>query len=65
MTFESGIVPEDWRSDVIVIMYKGKRERTEFSNYRDNSLLSMVGKIYAGILVNRVHKVTAGLIDDE
>ena len=25
----------------------------------------MVGKIYEGILVNRVHKVTEGLIDDE
>ena len=25
----------------------------------------MVGKIYTGILVDRVHKVTEGLIDDE
>ena len=25
----------------------------------------MVGKIYAGILVDRVHKVTEALIDDE
>ena len=25
----------------------------------------MVGKIYAGILVDRVHRVTGGLIDDE
>ena len=25
----------------------------------------MVGKIYAKILVDRVHKVTEGLIDDE
>ena len=27
-------------------------------------MLSVVGKIYAGILVNRVHKGTRGLIDD-
>ena len=32
MTFESGVVPEDWRSAVIVPMYKGKGERTESKN---------------------------------
>ena len=37
---------------------------TECRNYRDISLLSVVGKIYAEILVDRVHKVTEGLIDD-
>ena len=26
MAFESGIVPEDWSSDVIVPLYKGKGE---------------------------------------
>ena len=29
MTFESGVVPEIWRSTVIVPLYKGKGERTE------------------------------------
>ena len=29
------------------------------------SLLGVVGKIYGGILVGRVRKVTEGLIDDE
>ena len=52
MAFESGVVPEGWRSVVIVLLYKGKGERTECSNYRSISLLSMVGKIYAGILVD-------------
>ena len=27
MGFESGVVPEDWRSAVIVPLYKGKGER--------------------------------------
>ena len=58
MTSESGVVPEDWRSTVIIPLYKGKGERTECINYRSISLLSMVGKIYAGILVDRDHKVT-------
>ena len=51
-------------SAVTVPLYKGKGERTECSNYRGISLLSVVGKIYAGILVDRVHK-TEGLINDE
>ena len=53
------------RSAVIVPLYKGKGERTECSNYRGISLLSVVRKIYAGILVDRVCKVTEGLLDDE
>ena len=65
MAFESGGVQEDWKSVVIVPLYKGEEERTECSNYRGISLQNVVGKIYSGILVDRVHKVTEGLIDDE
>ena len=65
MVFESGVVSEGWRSDVIVSMYKGKGERRECSNYRDISMLSMVVKNTCRILVDRVHKVTEDLIDDE
>ena len=65
MAFESG-VPEDWRSVVIITLYKGKGDRMEYSNYRCICLLSMVQKIYIGILVDdRVHKVNEGLINDE
>ena len=44
MAFESGVVLEDWRSAVIVLMYKGKGARTECKSYRGISL-SVVGKI--------------------
>ena len=53
------------RSAVIAPLCKGKGERTECKNYRGISLLSVVGKIYAGILVDRVCRVTGYLIDDE
>ena len=33
MVFESGGVPEDWRSSAIDPLYKGKGERTESKNY--------------------------------
>ena len=49
-------MPEDWKSAVIVPLYKGKGERTECKNYRGINLLIVVGKIY---------RVTGGLIDDE
>ena len=62
--FESGVTPGDWRSAVIVPLYKGKGERTECSNYRGISLLNMVGKIYTGILVDRLCEVTEGFIDN-
>ena len=65
MAFESGVVPEDWRSVVIVPLHKGKGERSECKNYRGIRLLNVVGKIYAGILIDRVRRVTGGLIDEE
>ena len=40
-------------------------ERTECKNYRGISLLSFVGKIYTGILVERVRRVTEDLNNDE
>ena len=52
MAFESGVMTEDWKSAMIVPLYKGKGERTKCKNYRGISLLSMVGKIYRGILVD-------------
>ena len=47
------------RSVVIVPLYKGKGERTECKNYRGISLY-VVGKIFAGILVEKVRRVTRG-----
>ena len=52
IVYESSVVPEDWRSAVIVPLYKGKREKSDCKNYRDISLLSVVIKIYVGILVD-------------
>ena len=65
MAFENGAVPQDWRPVVIVLLYKGKREKTKCKIYRGISLLSIIGKIYTGVLVDRVHRVTGGFIYDE
>ena len=58
MVFENDVVPEDLRSAVIVPLHKGKGEMIKCKNYRSISLLSVVGKMYADILVDRVHSVT-------
>ena len=50
---------------MIFPLYKGKGERTEYKNYKGISLLSVVGKIYVGILIDRVRRVSEGLFDDE
>ena len=41
------------------------RVKERFRNYRIISLLSVVGKIYAVILSDRVSRVTGGMNDDE
>ena len=50
---------------MIIPLYKSKGERTECSNYRCICLLSVVRKIYVGILVDKVSKVAESLICDE
>ena len=75
MTFERGVVSEDRISAVNIPLHKGKGERTECRNYKGICLLSMVGKIYAGILVcrkkyagvlvDRARRGTEGLVHDE
>src|SRR5678815_3019926 len=60
-----GIVSRDWRRAVIVPLYKGKGDKGNCRNYIGISLLSVVGKIYAFILVERVRRVTEGLIGEE
>ena len=54
--FKNGVVPEDWGPAVIVTLYKGKGEITECKNCRAIRMLRMVGKIYTGILVDRVRR---------
>ena len=44
MAFESGVVPENWKSAVTVSLYKGKGEKTECKNYISIRLLSVVKK---------------------
>ena len=58
-------VPNDWVRAIIVPLYKGKGDRNECKNYRGISLLSIPGKVYGRILIERVRVLTEGMIGDE
>ena len=63
--FESGCVPGDWKSACIVPLYKGKGDRRECGSYRGISLLSVVGKVYGRVLIERVIECTDEAIGEE
>lgn len=52
-----GEVPQDMRDTKIVTLYKNKGDRSDCNNYRGISLLSIVGKIYARIILVRLQKL--------
>lgn len=56
--FGRGEVPSDFKKAVIVPVYKGKGSKSECQNYRGISLLSVVGKLYGRLLINRVIDIT-------
>ena len=51
--WEMGSEPQAWKDASIVTIYK-KGDRTDCGNYREISLLSIAGKIFARIFLNRL-----------
>ena len=50
---------------IIVPIYKGKGDRGECKNYRGISLLSVPGKVYGRVLIEKVREVTEELVGEE
>ena len=59
-----GGAPRDWKSAIIVPIHK-QGSRLECTNYRGISLLSVVGKVFARVLNDRVKGLTEGSVMDE
>ena len=55
--WREGAVPQDMKDANIVTLYKNKGERSNCNNYRGISLLSIVGKVYAWVLLICQQKV--------
>ena len=50
-------IPEDWRRGIILPLYTGKGDRSECWNYRGITLLSVRGKVFARVLLERMRLV--------
>ena len=55
--WEEGTIPKDMRDAKIITLYKNKGERSDCNNYRGISLLSIVGKAFARVVLNRLQKL--------
>lgn len=62
MCFVLSMVPVDWVCACIVPLYKGKGDVHECCNSRGISLLSVVGKVYGRVLINRIKDKTENAI---
>ena len=52
--WEKWTLPQDLTDAIIVSLYKNKGEKSDCSNYRGITLLSIAGKILARVLLNRL-----------
>ncbi len=58
MVWEEERVSEDWTKAMIVPIYKGEGSISKCGNYRGISLLSIAGKVYGNIVIERMQKIT-------
>ena len=52
--WEEGSVPQDMRDSNIITLYKNKGDCRDCNNYRGISLLSIVGKTFTRVMLNRL-----------
>ena len=64
IVWREGVAPSDWKNAVIVPVYK-KGSKLDCLNYRGISLVSVVGKVFARVLNERVKGLTVGKVMDE
>ncbi|KAL7854802.1 hypothetical protein SRHO_G00169920 [Serrasalmus rhombeus] len=64
IAWTSGAVPLDWQTGVVVPLFK-KGDRRVCSNYRGITLLSLPGKVYAGVLEKSVQLIVEPRIQEE
>ena len=52
--WSTGIIPTDWKRSLVVPHWKRKSDRQDCNNYRGVMLLSVLGKVFARIIIHRV-----------
>ena len=58
--WQEGAVPQDMRDAKIITLYKNKGERNDCNNYRGISLLGIVGKVFARVILVRLSRKING-----
>ena len=59
LCWEKGHVPQDMRDANIVTLYKNKEDRSDCNNYRGISLLSVVEKVFARVVLARLQSLAS------
>ena len=54
--WSTGVIPTDWKQGIVVPIWKGKGDVRECNNYRGVTLLSVPGKVFARVILNRVRQ---------
>jgi len=53
--WQTGVIPPDWKNGIILPIYKGEGSpKEDCKNYKGISLLSIPGKVFATVLLNKV-----------
>ena len=55
--WQTKIIPGDWRKGVIIPLWKKKGSRSDCSNYRGITLLSVPGKLFSMVLLDRCRSI--------
>ena len=63
--WERGGVPKEWQEAVVLPVYKLNGDKRECGNFRGISMLSVVGKVYGRIVIERVRGLTESLVGEE
>jgi len=53
---KEGSIPEDWKSSVVLLIYKGKGDPMECGSYRGIKLLEHAMKVVERIFENRIRQ---------
>ena len=64
LCWEQEQLPQDFKDALIVTIYKKKGERSDCGNHRGISLLSIAGKVFAKILLNRLKQVSESVLPE-
>ena len=55
VVLESGIVPSDWSTGYIILLYKNKGSIDDADNYRGITILSCLGKAFTSVFNDRLN----------